>query len=84
MLNQLSKFGKFYYDENRAAIVLEHDLLGDYLDSEELLNAVRTVGAHADRSDDELRQALGTGERAIDRAPDKSTVAVEGDQLTGA
>lgn len=65
-LNHMSKFGKFYVDPDRQAIVLEHDLLGDELDASELLNAVSTVGEHADRSDDRLRDLLGTGDRAAD------------------
>ena len=65
-LNHMTKFGKFYIDVDRHAIVLEHDLLGDELDASELLNALRTVGKHADESDDLLRGRLGTGDRAGD------------------
>lgn len=65
-LNHMSKFGKFYVDADRQAIVLEHDLLGDELDASELLNALHTVGEQADKSDDRLRDLLGTGDRAAD------------------
>jgi hypothetical protein len=80
-LNHISKFGKFYVDEARGAVVLEHDLLGSELDASELLNALRTVGDHADRSDDELRELLRSGDRAAD-VPLSARAAVGDDEPT--
>lgn len=65
-LNQSSLFGRFYLDADGSTIVLRHDLLGDELDAEELINALYTVGLLADQTDDELMQELGTGSRASD------------------
>jgi hypothetical protein len=65
-LNQTALFGRFYLDADRATIQLDYDLLGDELDSEELMNALYTVGIVADETDDQLLTQLGTGERASD------------------
>jgi hypothetical protein len=65
-LNQTSLFGRFYLDADRSTIVLRHDLLGDQLQSEELINALYTVGLTADQADDELMHEFGTGKRASD------------------
>jgi hypothetical protein len=73
-LNQTSLFGRFYLDADRATIVLRHDLLGDELQTEELINALYTVGVLADQTDDELRHELGTGRRAADIAADGGTI----------
>jgi hypothetical protein len=65
-LNAEHGFGKFYLDEESRMIVLEHHLLGDDLDREELLTALYAIGSMADRLDDEVREKLGTGQRARD------------------
>jgi hypothetical protein len=65
-LNQASLFGRFYLDADRSTVVLRHDLLGDELQSEELINALYTVGLLADQADDELMHEFGTGKRAAD------------------
>jgi hypothetical protein len=65
-LNQSSLFGRFFLDADRSTIVLEHELLGDDLDADELVNALYTVGMLADQTDDELQRSLGTGRRAVE------------------
>jgi hypothetical protein len=67
-LNQSSLFGRFYLDADRSTIVLRHDLLGDELQADELINALYTVGLLADQTDDELMHEIGTGIRASDAA----------------
>lgn len=74
--NLYSQFGKFFLDEHRDAIVLEYDLLADGLDPEELLNALHTVAQLADHSDEELREVLGTGIRAIDISAQREAAQV--------
>ena len=66
--NQSSLFGRFYLDADRSTIVLRHDLLGDELQADELINALYTVGLLADQTDDELMHEIGTGIRASDAA----------------
>jgi hypothetical protein len=65
-LNQSALFGRFFLDADRSTIMLQYDLLGDDLDSSELLNALHSVGFLADQTDDELMEELGTGRRAAD------------------
>lgn len=67
-LNQTSLFGRFHLDADRTTVVLQHDLLGDQLQAEELINALYTVGLLADQADDELLRELGSGARASDVA----------------
>jgi hypothetical protein len=67
-LNQSALFGRFYLEADRSTIMLEHELLGDFLDADELMNALYTVGLVADQSDDRLQQSLGTGRREIELA----------------
>jgi hypothetical protein len=52
-------------DSNQVMIILEHDLLGDYLDPDELMNVVLSVMVTADEWDDELQKMFG-GEKAAD------------------
>ena len=47
-------------------IILEHQLLGDELESVELMSVLSAVATRSDGLDDELIQALGTGERRAD------------------
>src|SRR5688572_21673738 len=54
-LNQSTVFGRFYLDADRTTIMLEHELLGDFLDAGELINALQTLGLVADQTDDELQ-----------------------------
>jgi hypothetical protein len=67
-LNQTSLFGRFHLDADRSTIILQHDLLGDELQSEELINALYTVGVLADQADDQLQREFGSGVRASDIA----------------
>jgi hypothetical protein len=73
-LNQTSLFGRFHLDSDRSTVVLQHDLLGDELQAEELINALYTVGLLADQADDQLLQQFGSGTRASDLTPDRSVV----------
>src|SRR4051794_30173681 len=65
--NRNVRFAKFMLDQSKASITLEYDLLGDYLQPEELINAVTAVAQLADDHDDLLRDELGSGRRAADR-----------------
>lgn len=65
--NRTLRFGKFTWDADRREIRLEYDLLGDWLQAEELVNAVTSVAQMADDHDDLLRGELGSGRRASDR-----------------
>lgn len=49
----------------QGLLVFKYTLLGDFLDNEELANAVRAVANTADELDDELQKKFG-GERFID------------------
>ena len=66
-LNEFNKstyMGKAYLDEEGGYVVLEHDILGDHLDNDEFMDALRVVASMADDLDDKLREKLGTGRRA--------------------
>jgi hypothetical protein len=66
-LNEVNKstfMGKVYLDADAGTIVLEHDILGDHLDDDEFMSALRVVASMADDLDDKLREKLGTGRRA--------------------
>ena len=58
---------KVHLDDSGSVgtIALEHAILGDHLDAEELVWAVSAIGLTADRLDDEL-QALFGGQRSLD------------------
>lgn len=65
--NRSVRFAKFILEHGAGSITLEYDLLGDYLQAEELINAVTAVAQMADDHDDLLRDELGGGRRAADR-----------------
>ena len=65
--NRSVRFAKFVLEQGAGSITLEYDLLGDYLQPEELINAVTAVARMADDHDDLLRAELGGGRRAADR-----------------
>jgi hypothetical protein len=65
--NRSVRFAKFILESGAGSIMLEYDLLGDYLQPEELINAVTAVAQMADDHDDLLRDELGGGRRAADR-----------------
>ena len=65
--NRSVRFAKFMLEQGAGSITLEYDLLGDYLQPEELINAVTAVAQMADDHDDLLREELGGGRRAADR-----------------
>ena len=64
--NSRSRFGKFVLDREAAEITLEYEILGGFLQQEELLNALQAVARTADDQDDLLIEELGTGRRASD------------------
>lgn len=65
--NRTLRFGKFTCEREGGRIRLEYDLLGNWLQAEELMNAVASVAQIADDHDDLLRDELGSGRRAADR-----------------
>ena len=52
-------------DDGLAEVWIGHTLLGDYLDEDELLNAVSAVAQQSDEWDDVLRERFG-GKRVAD------------------
>jgi hypothetical protein len=52
-------------EKKTALLLVRHSLLADYLDKEELLQAVYAVGSAADELDDQLQERFG-GTRNID------------------
>jgi len=65
-VNKTTYMGKVYLDVEAKTIVLEHDLLGDHLDQDELMGTLTTLASMADELDDKLRAAIGTGRSAKD------------------
>ncbi len=63
--NNALMFGRFSLDLPRSAVWLEHILLGDYLDADELLAAVSQVALLADEYDEQVA-AMAGGKRAAD------------------
>lgn len=63
--NHALLFGKFSLDIPRRSIWLEHTLLGNHLDAEELLMTLEVVAFLADEFDEQIAQAAG-GKRAVD------------------
>lgn len=67
-LNQLnceSHFGKWTFHNDHAVIVLEYDMLADYLQEAELMMAVAMIARLADQQDDRLQARFG-GQRAFE------------------
>lgn len=64
-LNCATVFGRWAYYVDESVIVLEDDILGDHLQSPELITAVASLARLADYHDDRLKAELG-GLRAID------------------
>lgn len=56
-LNSGTYFGKFY--RTPTAIALDHDLMADKMQAEELMNALDVVATLADHWDDKLKESLG-------------------------
>ena len=66
--NGLLKFGTIYHLDGAKGgtlVLLQYSILGDFLDPEELLNAVRVVVLIANKLDDEVIEEFG-GKRVID------------------
>lgn len=66
--NARLRFGKFYFDLDHSQIVVEYEILGTHLQSEEVLHALAVVATLADDHDDTLLDELGQGKRASDIA----------------
>ncbi len=67
-MNDRLLFGKIYWTpdtEGTGAIVVEHNLLGETLDLDELKHAVVGLAITADNIDDQLQQRYG-GKRWVD------------------
>ena len=64
MLNREVAFGKFCFDGDNGVITVESELLGDFMDQEELYKAILAVGLIADEWDDRLQADFG-GERHL-------------------
>jgi hypothetical protein len=65
-LNCASHFGKWALYEEEGVVALEYDLLGDYLQENELMAALTTLARFADQQDDILQRRLG-GERSFEQ-----------------
>ena len=66
--NSSIKFGTIYHldgSKSGTLVLLQYSILGDFLDPEELLNAVRVVVLISNKLDDELIQKFG-GKRVVD------------------
>jgi Putative bacterial sensory transduction regulator len=81
-VNKANYLGKVYLDVDTTTIVLEHDLLGNDLDADELMGALRTLATMADDLDDRLRQAIGTG-RSAKAAWDEANAQAQSPEGTG-
>ena len=65
--NRTLPYGKFFLDLAAGEIHVEYELLGDYMQDEEFMNALTTVARLADDHDDVLKAELGHGRRGADR-----------------
>jgi T3SS (YopN, CesT) and YbjN peptide-binding chaperone 1 len=81
-VNRANYLGKVYLDVDAKTIVLEHDLLGNDLDADEVMGALRTVATMADDLDDRLREAIGTG-RSAKAAWDEANTQAQTPEGTG-
>lgn len=66
--NASIKFGTIYHLDGAKGgtlVLLQYSILGDFLDPEELLNAVRVVVLIANKLDDEVIEEFG-GKRVVD------------------
>lgn len=69
--NRTVAYGKFYFEDGK--IQVEYELLGDFMQNEEFLNALTSVSQLADDHDDLLQGELGVGRRAVDRRGGRAT-----------
>jgi hypothetical protein len=58
-LNSELRFGKFSWHADRRTVTVEYELLGDFLDRDELAVALQAVGEIADTCDERLQPLLG-------------------------
>ena len=64
--NRQVAFGCFYLEADQGWVVYDYHLLGDQLQAQELMTALTAIASTADQVDDELRDAIGSGVRALD------------------
>ena len=64
--NRTAMFGCFYFDPDGGLVILDYQLLGAHLQAPEFMSALSFIASTADEVDDELREAIGSGVRAID------------------
>jgi hypothetical protein len=64
-LNSTSMFGRWVFYPDTRRITIEHDLLGDHLQTDELMTGLAHVARLADQYDDVLQRHLG-GTRAFE------------------
>lgn len=64
VLNGELPFGKLCFYPDQRVVALEYELLGDFLDQEELVNAIMAVATLADDWDDRLLRDFG-GQRHV-------------------
>lgn len=65
-LNRETHFGKWAFYDGERLVALEYDLLGDYLQEDELMTAIAALARVADQQDDLLQQRFG-GHRAYEQ-----------------
>jgi hypothetical protein len=67
--NRSATLGRFSFDPDRRAVVVDHVFLADRWAEDELMKALEQLAREADDADDRLREAIGSGVRAIDARP---------------
>ena len=67
-LNQKQVFGRWVYYPENGEIHLEHELVGESLGPQELVNIVASLGHQADRFDESIQNELGVGKRLLQDA----------------
>jgi hypothetical protein len=65
--NRTLAYGKFFFDLDRGRVNVEYELLGDFMQDQEFINALTSVAQLADDHDDLLQREIGMGRRAADR-----------------
>lgn len=58
-LNKASRFGRWVYYAETRTITVEHEMLGDHLQENELMTGLAALARLADRNDNLLKQEFG-------------------------
>ena len=66
--NRSLRFGAFHLDAEERKLYVRYELVGDFLQPEELMNALTAIAHVADDHDDLMMREFGTGRRGSDRA----------------